>query len=273
MGNPTGSFIWYELMTTDAAAASAFYDAVVGWTIAPEPDPLAPGMDYRMIMRDVGRAAGGVLTLTPEMTAGGARPCWLGYIYVADVDDEVEKVLESGGATMMPATTMPGIGRMAMVTDPFGAAYYLMTPQPPEGSGEDQTSDVFTVDQPQTVRWNELVTPDDIAAVAYYTEHYGWTQEGAMPMGELGDYRFIQCDGVAIGAVMKKAEFMPVSGWSFYVGVDDIDRAVTAAKDNGGKVLGDPMEIPGGEFSVQLFDPQGAYFGLVGPRRQEGGNG
>lgn len=253
-------------MTTDADAASAFYEAVVGWKIAAEPDPQAPGMDYRMILRDSGQAAGGVLNLTPEMTEGGARPGWFGYIHVGDVDDEVDRVMASGGNTMMPATTLPGVGRFALVTDPLGAPYYLMAPEPPEGSDEGPQSGVFTVDQPQTVRWNELVTPDDIAAVAYYTGHYGWTQDGAMPMGELGDYRFIQCDGVAIGAVMKKAEFMPVSGWSFYVGVDDIDRAVTAAKNNGGKVLGEPMEIPGGEFSVQLFDPQGAYFGLVGPR-------
>ena len=31
--NPTGDFIWYELMTPDAEGAKAFYDAVVGWNI------------------------------------------------------------------------------------------------------------------------------------------------------------------------------------------------------------------------------------------------
>lgn len=30
MGSPTGNFIWYELMTTAADAANAFYGAVVG---------------------------------------------------------------------------------------------------------------------------------------------------------------------------------------------------------------------------------------------------
>ena len=33
MANPHGSFIWYELMTPDPAAAKRFYDAVVGWNI------------------------------------------------------------------------------------------------------------------------------------------------------------------------------------------------------------------------------------------------
>ena len=31
--NPSGSFIWYELMTPDPDGAKAFYDAVVGWNI------------------------------------------------------------------------------------------------------------------------------------------------------------------------------------------------------------------------------------------------
>ena len=33
--NPTGDFIWYELMTPDPVGAKAFYDAVVGWDIEP----------------------------------------------------------------------------------------------------------------------------------------------------------------------------------------------------------------------------------------------
>jgi predicted enzyme related to lactoylglutathione lyase len=60
---------------------------------------------------------------------------------------------------------------------------------------------------------------------------------------------------------------MPVSIWTYYIGVDDIDRAVAAINDNGGKVLNGPMEIPGGEFAVFCMDPQGASFGLVGPRK------
>ncbi|AXB76870.1 VOC family protein [Novosphingobium sp. P6W] len=269
MGNPVGSFIWYELMTGDADAAAAFYGSVVGWKVGANVMPDA-GMDYRMIERIDGGSAGcgysgGVLALTDEMIGGGAKPGWLGYIHVPDVDAEVAAIVAEGGGVHMPATTMEGVGRMAMVTDPLGGAFYLMTPQPPEDD-PDATSDVFTVDKPQTIRWNELVTPDDDAAVAFYTKHFGWTQEGAMPMGELGDYRFIQNEGVGIGAVMKKADFMPVAGWAYYIGIDDIDRALAAVKDGGGKAMGDPQQIPGGEYTVHAFDPQGAYFGLVGPK-------
>jgi len=81
--NPKGDFIWYELMTTDADGAKAFYDAVVGWNIG-EGAPEFQG--YRMIGRSDGKFAGGVLPLTDEMRQHGARPTWLGYIHVPDVD-------------------------------------------------------------------------------------------------------------------------------------------------------------------------------------------
>jgi len=264
MGNPVGSFIWYELMTSDPEAAHAFYNSVVGWTIGASEMP-AGGIDYRMIQRTDGGNAGGVLALTDEMIGGGAKPGWLGYIYVPDVDAEVASIVADGGTVQLPPITLDGVGRMAMVSDPLGAAFYVMTPQPP-ADVEDATSEVFTVDRPQTVRWNELVSPDDDAAVAFYTRHFGWTQEGAMPMGPLGDYRFLQLEGVGIGAVMKKAEFMQ-GGWTFYVGVDDIDRALKAARTAGATAHGEPQQIPGGEFTIHLTDPQGAFLGLVGPRK------
>jgi hypothetical protein len=69
-----------------------------------------------------------------------------------------------------------------------------------------------------------------------------------------------------IGAVMPKMPQMPASMWSYYIGVDDIDRAAAAVSEGGGQILNGPMEIPGGEFALNGMDPQGAAFGLVGPR-------
>jgi len=59
----------------------------------------------------------------------------------------------------------------------------------------------------------------------------------------------------------------PMPMWLFYIGVDDIDRARAAIEAGGGKVIQGPDPIPGGEFSVTAIDPQGAAFGVVGPRR------
>jgi predicted enzyme related to lactoylglutathione lyase len=55
--------------------------------------------------------------------------------------------------------------------------------------------------------------------------------------------------------------------WTYYFGVEDIDRAAEAVKAGGGQVVNGPMEIPGGEFAVNAIDPDGAAFGLVGPRK------
>jgi len=257
-----GGFIWYELMTTDPEGAKAFYDSVVGWSIGPAHDAIG----YRMIGRSDGGNAGGLLPLTAEMQQHGARPAWLGYINVPDVDDALVAIEQAGGRTLMPARDIDQAGKIALVSDPTGAAFYVMTPAPPSGS-ETKGSDVFSVDQPQHVRWNELSTTDPDRAVEFYARQFGWKQEGEMDMGELGKYRFVQHDGVTIGAIMPKMPQLPMSLWSFYIGVDDVDRAVQATTAGGGSILNGPMEIPGGEFAVNAMDPRGAAFGLVGPRK------
>lgn len=266
MSNQNGAFIWYELITPDPAASKAFYDAVVGWNI--EAESSMPGdVEYRMIMRSDGGTAGGVLKLTDEMKGHGARPLWLGYVMVADVDAAIAAIESDGGSTLMPASDIPNVGRIAMIADPQGAPLYIMKPTPPEGAGEGE-SDVFSVDQPQHVRWNELSTTDPASAVAFYTGQFGWRQEGEMDMGEMGKYQFFYRGETMIGAVMPKMPQMPVSMWSYYIGVDDIDRGAKTVTDGGGTILQEPIEIPGGEYSLVGIDPQGAAFGLVGPRKK-----
>ena len=259
-----GSFIWYELMTRDPQAAADFYGTVVGWQIAAHGAPTAGDIDYRMITRRDGGHAGGVLVLSKPMLEHGARPCWLGYLQVDDVDTTVSAMIAAGAALQMPAMDLP-VGRIAMLCDPQGAPFYVMKPIPPPGK-EGAVSDVFSHHAAQHVRWNELTTSDPLAAIAFYTHHFGWTQEGDMDMGEIGKYRFLQHQGAPVGAVMPRTPDMPVSAWQYYIGVDDIDRAVTAIEDRRGRVLHRPVDIPGGEFAVNALDPQGAAFGLVGPR-------
>ena len=259
------NFIWYELMTSDPAGAAAFYGAVVGWTIASHADPAAGDMDYRMIGRRDGGNAGGVLALNADMLAGGARPIWIGYLEVDDVDAAVDAIKADGGAVQMGPMDIP-VGRIAMVTDPQGAPFYVMAPVPPPGM-EGMESDVFSVTEPQQMRWNELATSDPDGAIAFYKKHFGWGQDGEMPMGELGAYRFIQRGAVGIGAVMPLMEGYPVPVWNFYIGVDDIDRAHAAVTANGGTITNEPMEIPGGEYAMNAIDPQGAPVGFVGPRK------
>lgn len=253
-------FIWYELMTSDPDAAGRFYGDVVGWTIGPRPDG---EMDYRMIQRSDGGSAGGVLALTAEMQAGGAGPTWLPYLFAADTDAKVAQIEADGGAVQMPAMTLP-VGRIAMVKDPQGVPIYVMTPVPPPGM-EGMESDVFSVDKPQHARWNELASPDLAASKEFYSRHFGFEFNNSMPMGEMGDYCFIDHEGRTLGAMMQAQPGQP-QVWLTYFGVPSIAEAKRRVEAGGGSVLMGPHEVPGGEWIIVALDPQGAGFGLVGPQ-------
>lgn len=263
--NLHGDFIWYELLTKDADAAGDFYGKVIGWTSISSGQP---GMDYRFFFAGDGSnnkdGVGGYMAITADMAAGGARPCWVGYIGVDDVDATVTALTANGGTVLMPAMDLAGVGRMAMVADPQGAPFYVMR------GASDDTSHAFAAYEPKVghCAWNELGTTDPAAAKAFYGALFGWTKDGDMDMGPMGTYEFWKASGgrFALGAVMPKMPQMPVSMWTYYFRVADIDAAVTALKANGGTLLQEPMEIPGGDFSLVAMDPHGAAFGLVGRR-------
>jgi hypothetical protein len=256
--NPTGDFIWYELMTTDANGAKDFYDAVVGWNIDGKGTPEYG--DYRMINRSDSKFAGGVLPLSAESQEHGARPGWLGYINVADVDESVAAIERAGGKGLM-THDVPNVGRIAMVTDPQGAPFYVMKPIPPAGD-PNAKSDVYSREAPQRVAWNELLTSDQNGALDFYLGQFGWAKGDAMPMGEMGTYQLLSHHGDSIGAVMTKAADKP-SRWRFYIRVDNVDRAKSTVEAKGGTVVHGPVEVPGGDRVLTGIDPQGAEFALV----------
>lgn len=253
MRNPHGDFIWYELMTRDPGAAKRFYDPVAGWTI--EAQASGP-MDYRMI--DTGDGlVGGTMTLTKDMADHGARPTWLGYIGVDDVDTTVGKVEAQGGKVLMPASDIPDVGRIAMLADPQGNPFYVMR------GAVDQVSTSFDPAKAGHAAWNELQTSDFEAAKAFYPDIFGWTLGEVMPMGEMGDYQFIDHGGRQIGAMMKAAPGGR-AGWGFAFFNKDVDTAVERIRELGGKVDQGPMEVPGDQRAVMATDPEGVPFMLVG---------
>lgn len=267
MTNKPGGFIWYELMTTDPDAAARFYGAVIGWRIGGEARPVPGGPDYRMILRGDGGHAGGVMAIDAEMKRHGAHPFWLAYLQVADVDATVRAIEADGGRALMPAMDLP-VGRIAMVTDPMGAPFYVMTPIPPPGQ-PDAKSDVFDPAQAQRVRWNELTSRDLPRAKAFYAKHFGFEFNEVMPMGPMGDYCFIDHAGLRTGAMMQAPAESPFATWLFFFGVDSVSAAKAAIEAGGGSVMHGPMEVPGGQWIVVATDPQGAPFGVVGAKGGE----
>lgn len=262
MANIQGDWIWYELMTTDAEAAQAFYGKVIGWSFK-KAEGGNPDLDYRGIVADDGEHAGGILPLTKAMCDEGARPGWLGYIAVDDVDIAVASIAKAGGSVIIPASDIPGIGRFAMLTDPAGAVFYVM-----RGAMDDHTSTVFAKHAPRNghCAWNELATSDQNGALAFYKEQFGWTQDGAMDMGAMGSYAFLRHDNVMIGAITPKPPQMAQSAWTFYFRVADIAKAEAAIRESGGTVLHGPHPVPGDDMIIIGLDPQDASFAIVGKK-------
>ncbi|HZU50661.1 MAG TPA: VOC family protein [Sphingomicrobium sp.] len=256
-----GDFIWYELMTTDSSRAKQFYEAVVGWKIG---EAVAEYGGYRMIGRSDGKFAGGLLQLTSEMEQHGARPTWLAYLSVDDVDEAVSNIEAAGGKAMMPPFDIPNVGRIAMVSDPQGAPFYVMKPIPP-ADDPNAVSDVFSPNEEQRVGWNELQTSDVDGARRFYGRQFGWGSEEFMSMGEMGDYRFWDHRGERIGALFDPKNGQPPH-WRFYFRVASVEAARSAVEDHGGMIHMGPHEVPTGDWVIIGSDPQGAEFALVGAK-------
>lgn len=251
----TQSFFWYELMTSDPKAATAFYADVVGWT----PRSYDDSSDYTVL--NVGdRGIGGIMATPAEATL---PPCWVGYIHSADVDADARKVERGGGSVHRPPADIPGVGRFAVLADPGGAIFMMLQPST---SGDMPP---LANEAAGNVGWRELYAANGEQAVDFYGRQFGWKQVDAMDMGAMGQYRLCAMDdtGLAIGAMMDKPAQVQQPAWAFYFNVPSIDAAVEKVKSGGGQVIMGPHQVPGGSWIINALDPQGAHFALVAPNR------
>jgi hypothetical protein len=231
----SGSFIWYELLTSDPDAASSFYSEVVGWTAE---DSGMQEVSYTLLKAD-GAPVAGLMALTPEMLAMAAKPAWLGYVGVDNVDDTLAAVKDAGGSLRQAPPDIPQVGRFAVVGDPQGAAFGLFPPLGPEG----ESAAPMTLGH---VGWHELHSSDWEAGFAFYCGLFGWAKDQALDMGPMGTYQvFNYGSGNAMGG-MFNADTFGGPGWLFYFVVADIDAAQGRVTGAGGQVLQEPMEVPGG---------------------------
>ena len=257
MSTTPAKFVWYELMTSDLKAAETFYKHVIGWDAKDAGMAAGP---YTIVSVGTSMVAG-LMTIPPEAAAMGARPAWLGYIGVDDVDAATAKVKAAGGKEFKAPMDIPGVGRFSCVTDPQGAVFMLF-----KGTGKADETPVAP-GTPGHIGWRELHGVDGVSAFAFYASQFGWTKGEAMDMGPMGVYQMFPSGDAPFGGMMTKAPEMPVPCWLYYINVDAIDAAITRVTAGGGKVINGPMEVPGGQWIVQGLDPQGAMFALLAPKR------
>jgi predicted enzyme related to lactoylglutathione lyase len=246
-----GRPLWYELMTTDTKAAEAFYKTVVGWTSAPFEGSPQP---YTMFSRHGDVPVAG-LVARPEGI--DAPPFWAMYVGVPKLEEAAAQITRLGGREVSPVIDVPTVGRMQMMQDPQGAAFYIYEPasaeQLPEAAAEIGEAS-----------WHELMTTDAPAAMKFYSEIFAWQPSETLDMGPMGKYHMFNRPHGMIGGMMNKpAEMAHVPpNWQIYFRVPDIPAAIERIKANGGTILNGPMEVPGGDWIVNAMDPQGGAFAL-----------
>jgi uncharacterized protein len=246
-----GRPLWFELMTSDMKGAETFYRNVVGWTSTPflqSPEP------YMMFNKSGEVPVGGLLA-TPAGV--NAPPFWAMYVGVPKLEEAAAHIARLGGSECSPVIDVPTVGRMQMMKDPQGAAFYIYEParsdHAPEAAAELGEAS-----------WLELMTTDAPAAMKFYQQLFGWQPSEAMDMGDLGKYQMFDRPHGMIGGMMNKSPEMAnvPPNWQIYFLVPDVDAAVERIKSNGGQILNGPMEVPGGDRIVNGMDPQGAAFSL-----------
>ena len=251
-----GRPVWYELLTTDTAAAETFYKRVIGWTAAPfegSPDP------YTQFKRHGDVAVAGLMKTPAGMNM---PPFWAMYVAVPKFEDAVARITRLGGSALSPVIDVPTVGRLQMMKDPQGAAFSIIQPsqeERPEGAPEVGEGS-----------WHELMTTDAPAAMTFYTDVFGWQPSETMDMGPMGKYHMFNRPHGMIGGMMNKPPEMAQvpPHWAIYFRVPEINAAIERVKANGGQILNGPMEVPGGDWVVNARDPQGAAFSLHAKKPQ-----
>jgi hypothetical protein len=116
-----GDFCWNELVTTNVSAAKKFYSSLLGWKTR------AFGKD----------AVGYTLIVNGKDDAGGMMKCpqpgnpaqWIPYVIVDNVDATAKKAVKLRGKVCVPPFDVSTVGRIAVLSDPQGAALGVIAPK------------------------------------------------------------------------------------------------------------------------------------------------
>ena len=117
----SGAFCWGDLSTSGPDRAKQFYEALFGWKIGPK-ETYPPEYD---VIENRGRLIGGI---PPAAYRDPQIPShWMNYFQVTDVDGVAEKTRAAGGKVCLAPTSMGSV-RLAVLTDPQGAAFSVIKP-------------------------------------------------------------------------------------------------------------------------------------------------
>lgn len=260
---------WVDASEPDPVAAARFYGGLFGWELEDEMPPDAPGQYFMARLRDLNVAA---VSSIPESAPPMAM--WNTYFWVDSADDAASKVRDAGGNVVMEPFDVMEAGRMAVVTDPEGAALGLW--QAKENRGAQLVND------PGSLNLNALNTRDVEGAKSFYGSVFGWGVLDLSPgplmwtLPGFGD--FLERRNPDLRKEMAEADapegfedvvamITPIGDdqpdtpphWSAIFAVGDADATAAKATELGGAVIVPPFDAPWVRMTV-LADPQGATF-------------
>jgi uncharacterized protein len=259
---------WVDTSQPDPEAVLGFYRGLFGWELENTMPPGSAGQYFTARLRggDVA-AVGSIPEGLPRMAT------WNTYVWVDSADETASKVRAVGGSVVMEPFDVMDSGRMAVVTDPEGAAFCVWQAKEHRGAR--------IVNEHGALNFNGLNTRDVEAAKSFYGSVFGWTtlDLGAAEMWTLpgyGDYlerdnpglrKLVQEMGGAPGFEDVVASINPIPAeqpdtpahWSVTFAVDEADATAEKATELGGTVIVPPFDAPWSRLTV-IDDPQGATF-------------
>jgi len=267
---------WVDASEPDPEAAVDFYRALFGWEFEDVMPPSSEGRYFiarvrRSLFDGRGRDVAAVRSI-PE--AAPSTAMWNTYVWVDSADEAASKVHEAGGGVVMEPFDVMDAGRMALFTDPEGAAFWVLEARQHRGAR--------LVNDPGSLNFNTLNTRDLEAAGSFYGSVFGWqtfTLDGGPAMFTLrgyGDWLERESPGLReeMAAAGAQAGFEDVvasinpigddqpdtpAHWSVTFAVADADATAAKADGLGGSVIVPPFDAPWVRMTV-IADPQGATF-------------
>lgn len=246
-----GAPCWVDLSSSDTAAARKFYGELLGWTFD-EPDPDFGG--YANARSDEVEVAG--LMRNPAAEAGDG---WNTYFATADIAAGVGAAVAAGATVVAEPGRVGELGKMAVLIDPFGAAFGFWEAERFAGFGRHGENGSVVWTEYHAERYNE--------AVRFYRAALGWAIE---PVVDSEQFRYSTAQ-LAEGTVAGMLDTaVPPSQWVTYFAVADVDAALERVPALGGAMLRAAQDSPHGRVA-EIADPTGARCKLIDPSRAGGG--
>jgi len=260
---------WVDTSQPDPEAAVAFYSGLFGWEFE---DAMPPGSAGKYF---IARLRGGDVAAVGSQPEGGPpMAVWNTYVWVESADEAGSKVLDAGGRIVTDPFDVMDAGRMAVFTDPEGAAFCVWQAKEHKGAR--------IVNEPGSLNFNGLNTRDAEGAKSFYGSVFGWETlglEGGAEMWRLPGYAdFLEQSDPELRKRMAEsgapegfedvvATLNPIpddqpdvpAHWSVTFAVDDADATAERAAKLGGQVLVPPFDAPWVRMTV-ITDPQRATF-------------